>query len=72
MICEGCHVDKTATVLHTAVIVLVDSRSGRETRRTLSRRLCVACGGADEPEEVERPMTLAEVKPRRVTGGHRR
>lgn len=62
MICEGCQLDKTVTVLHAVTIMMIDSRSGRESARTLSRRLCLACGGADTAVEIEQPATLTAVK----------
>lgn len=74
MICDGCHEDRTVTVLHTAVISVIDGRSGRETPRTLGRRLCVACGGADSSQaaEPEPAVTMASVRPQRKTAQGRR
>lgn len=61
MICDRCLVDKTVTVTLRFSITKID-RNGRESRVTISRRLCRACGGAEPVLEAE-PLVLLHAAP---------
>lgn len=49
MICESCKTDKTITVVTSIKLNRIDTRSGRERTEIRTTRLCLACGGADDP-----------------------
>jgi len=59
MICERCLVDKTIIVTIRFAITKFDPRTGRESRVTIERRLCCACGGAEAVLDGE-PAVLRE------------
>lgn len=55
MICDGCGVDKTVTVLYGVTLTRFVGPTARETTERRERRLCGACGGAmslDEQTEI--------------------
>lgn len=49
MTCDLCHLDKTITVVTSIKLNRIDTRSGREHTEIRTTRLCLACGGADDP-----------------------
>jgi hypothetical protein len=49
MRCDGCGLDKTATVVRSFTCTRYPPHGGPVTE-TRTSRLCVACGGGDAPE----------------------
>lgn len=49
MPCDGCALDKTATVVRSVTITRYPPQ-GKPVTETRTSRLCVACGGGDAPE----------------------
>lgn len=51
MRCDGCGLDKTATVVRAFTFTRYPSH-GKAVTETRTSRLCVACGGGDAPEQL--------------------
>ncbi|HKP08297.1 MAG TPA: hypothetical protein VJU58_13675 [Microbacterium sp.] len=64
MICEGCGIDKTVTVLYGVTLIRFVGPTARETTEHRKRRLCVACGGGESLDE-QREMALDQTMNRR-------
>lgn len=57
MICDGCGIDKTVTVLYGWTLTRFVGPSAREVTERRERRLCGACGGAmTDDEQREMPI----------------
>lgn len=58
MICDGCGIDKTVTVLYAWTLTRFIGPTARETTERRERRLCGPCGGAmTDDKQTEMPLT---------------